>query len=102
MKKLIDIIDTTNEPNIIEQIMTLRFKFKSSVVLYGKRNSTGSPSANHIINESKGTAYCGYDNFLAEVSVVTSDDEMFKPDFCKKCLKAHDKEHLKTKYDIHN
>jgi hypothetical protein len=69
----------------------LIFKFKTETILYGIRVGTGRPSSTHIINEINGKSFCGYDNFIAEISIVGPDDEMLKPNFCKKCLKAYDK-----------
>ena len=44
-----------------------------------------------IINDATGSSYCGYDNYVAEVSVVSADETVFKPNFCKKCLKGYEK-----------
>ena len=67
------------------------FKFDKDVIIYGVRMSTGRPSATHIINENKSKSFCGYDNFIAEISIITPNDEVFRPNFCKKCLKAYEK-----------
>ena len=69
----------------------LHFKFKKDVIIYGVRVGTGNPSKTHIINDATGSSYCGYDNYVAEVSVVSADETVFKPNFCKKCLKGYEK-----------
>ncbi len=71
--------------------MDIHFKFDEQVVIYGRRMSTGNPTRTHIINETNGKSFCGYDDVLAEVSIADTDEMMFKPNFCKKCLNAYEK-----------
>lgn len=77
--------------------MDLHFNFDEQVAIYGRRMSTGKPTRTHIINEIDGKSFCGYDDFCAEVSIVDTDEIMFKPDFCKKCFNVYKKINNKIK-----
>lgn len=71
--------------------MENQFKFDKEVILYGRNNSTNKPTKIHIINETTGKSFCGFDDFLAETKIVDSEELIFKPDLCKKCLSNYKK-----------
>ena len=71
--------------------MENHFKFYKEVILYCRNNATGNPTKIHIINETTGKSFCGFDDFLAETKIVDSEELIFKPDLCKKCLTNYNK-----------
>jgi hypothetical protein len=71
--------------------MENHFKFDKEVILYGRNNATGNPTKNHIINEKTGKSFCGFDDYLAEIRLTDSEELIFKPDLCKKCLTNYNK-----------
>ena len=46
----------------------------TSVYCYSRNNSTGKPTKIHIINETAGKSFCGFDDFLAETKIVDSEE----------------------------
>jgi hypothetical protein len=73
--------------------MGLYFKFKEDTIIYGRRVGTGNPTKTHIINEKTGNSFCGFDDFTSEISIASKSENMFRPNFCKKCLKGYEKEY---------
>jgi hypothetical protein len=66
-------------------------KIKIDALLYSRNNSTGKPTKYHIINEKAEKAFCGFDDFCAEIKPADNLETYFKIDFCQKCLKAFNK-----------
>jgi hypothetical protein len=66
-------------------------KIKIDALLLSRNNSTGNPTKYHIINEKTAKAFCGFDDFCAEIKSSDYLEIYSKMDFCQKCLRYYEK-----------